>query len=229
MPSILILNTATERACALVWHGGEAIARHAPESRQSAQTILQLAMAALAESGLSRAEAVAVVAGPGSFTGTRIGVGVAQGLCAAWNVDAVPLSALALTAVAAKRQHRADVYLVGLQARAEELYFGSYQLAGDELVLRGAEQAGALEHLRMEPMDSGDLLAVGSGWPDSAAIERHFGISLACEPKPVAVADTDLLTLARACCRRGEFVPADLLRPNYVSETPQYREHSGSD
>ena len=79
MASILILNTAIERACALVWRDSGHAARHAPEARQSAQTILKLAREALDETGLKRADAVAVVAGPGSFTGTRIGVAAAQG------------------------------------------------------------------------------------------------------------------------------------------------------
>lgn len=228
MHSILILNTALERACALLWRDTGCVARHALEARQSAQTILQLAREALDEAGLKRVDAVAVVNGPGSFTGTRIGVAAAQGLCAAWNAPAVPVSTLALTAAAAQRQHDADVYLVGLKARADELYFGCYQPTGNSLELRGAEQAGALADLRLESIEAQDLLAVGDGWADAAAIEGHFGIRLKSGPVPAAVEDIDLESLALALWKRGKFVSADLLRPNYVNETPQYREQPPS-
>ncbi len=228
MPSILILNTALERACALVWRDSGHVARHAPEARQSAQTILRLARETLDEAELKRADAVAVVAGPGSFTGTRIGVAAAQGLCAAWNAPVAPLSTLALTAAAAQRRHDAEACLVGLRSRADELYFGCYLCAGNEPELHGAEQAGALADLRMESIEAQNLLAVGDGWPDAGLIENHFGIRLKSEPVTVAVEDIDLVSMARALWERGNFVDADLLRPNYVNEAPQYREQSGS-
>ena len=228
MPSILILNTAIERACALVSRDSAVIARYARETRQSAQTILQLAREALDEAELKRTDAIAVVAGPGSFTGTRIGVAATQGLCAAWNAPALPISTLALTAAAARRLRRADVYLAGLKARADELYFGCYQGIGDGLALRGMEQAGALADLRLEPVEARDWIAAGDAWPDASAIESHFGIRLQSEPITVAVEDADLVTLAQSFWNKGKFVDADLLRPNYVNETPQYREQSGS-
>lgn len=228
MASILILNTALERACALVSRDSGCVARHAREARQSAQTILQLAEDALDEAGLKRADAVAVVAGPGSFTGTRIGVAAAQGLCAAWNAPAVPVSTLALTAAAAQRRHDADACLVGLKSRAEELYFGCYQRTANAAELHGAEQSGVLADLRLEAVEAQDLLAVGDGWTDAGAIENHFGIRLKSEPVSVAVADIDLVAMALALWRRGKFVGADLLRPNYVNETPQYREQPAS-
>lgn len=228
MPSILILNTAMERACALVWRRGGAIARHAAETRQSAQAILQLSHEALAASALQRPDAVAVVTGPGSFTGTRIGVAAAQGLCAAWDVPALPMSTLALTAAAANRLQRADAFLVGLKARAEEIYFGCYLSADTGLVLLGDEQAGALERLQLASAEALEFLAAGDGWGEASAIESHFGIKLQGGPFAAAVEETDLVTLARAGWKREEFVTADLLRPNYVNETPQYREHSSS-
>ena len=226
MPSILILNTALERACAMVWRDTGTVVRHARETRQSAQTILQLAREALDESEVRRADAVAVVAGPGSFTGTRIGVAAAQGLCAAWDAPALPMSTLELSATAVCRQVEADTYLVGLKARADEIYFGCYQPAGNALELRGAEQAGALSQLRMESIGEGGSLAVGDGWPEAGEIESHFGIRLRSGPLAVAIEEIDLVTLARNLWERGEFTSADLLRPNYVNETPQYREQS---
>ncbi len=241
MPSILILNTALAPASAVFAENDQSglIVRRAGEERQSAQTILQLARQALDATGARRADAVAVVSGPGSFTGTRIGIAAAQGLCAAWEVPGLPISTLALTAAAAHRIRPADTWLAGVRARADELYFGCYRSAGDELTLVGGEQGGRLEELLIGPEasaagkdlaagDFGTVMAVGDGWPEAAAIENRFQLRLAGEPVMVEVEAVDLARLARLARRRGGFVAADLLRPNYVTGTPQYREPAAS-
>ncbi len=229
MTSILILNTAWESSRALVWREGALFSRHARVDKQSAQTILQLAMDALDEAGLNRADAVAVLAGPGGFTGTRIGVAAAQGLCAAWDAPGLPMSTLALNAAAAMRQHPAQAILVGLRAPAESLFFACYQDSADGLVLRGDEQAGALADLRLDAALARDWLAVGDGWPRAGAIEKHFGIRLRGGPVKLPVADVDLATLAHAMWRRKQFTSADCLRPNYVAAPPRFREQAASD
>ncbi len=241
MSSILMLNTALASACAVFAGTDESklIVRRAGDERQSAQTILQLARQALDEAGVKRADAVAVVSGPGSFTGTRIGIAAAQGLCAAWDVPALPISTLALTAAAAHRSQPADTWLAGIPARADELYFGCYRSAGKGLTLFGREQGGRLEELNigsessaagkdLAPQDFGRVMAAGDGWPEAAAIEARFKLRLTGEPIAVTVEAIDLARLARTARQRGEFVNADLLRPNYVTGMPQYREQATS-
>jgi len=194
---------------------------------------LQLARQTLDEAGLARADGVAVAAGPGSFTGVRIGVAVAQGLCAAWDVPAVPLSTLALSAAAAQRRRSVGVFLVGLKAWADQLYFGCYEAGNDSPIRHGAEQAGTLAQLRVAasaaslvaaPADQA-CFAVGDGWTDAAAIESHFGLRLAAEPFMAEVARADLLRLALAGWQRREWLSAEKLLPNYVGETPDYRQN----
>ena len=200
MPSILVLNTALGRACAVVLHDTGCFARHAPQARQSAQTILGLAREALDEAGLKNPDAVAVVAGPGSFTGTRIGVAAAQGLCAAWDVPGLPVSSLALIAAAALRQHSADTCLAAIRSRGDEMYFGCYRRASGGPVRHGSEQAGNLAQLSIKPLEWaappppqsefqafqpqepvrpamagwGKVVAAGESWPEAAAIKQQF-------------------------------------------------------
>ena len=224
MPPILILDTALGPARAVLLADGGWTARHAAASQRSAQGILKLAREVLDAAGARRAGVVAVVAGPGSFTGTRIGVAAAQGLSAAWDAPALPLSALALIATAAARLHSADTVLAAIRARGEAMYFGCYARAAEGMIPRGREQAGSLPQLRIgtPAPQLGSVVAAGDGWPAAAAIERHFGIVLRGGPVEASVEDRDLASLAGAAFKRGETLAADLLRPNYVGAAPQY-------
>jgi tRNA threonylcarbamoyladenosine biosynthesis protein TsaB len=72
--------------------------------------------------------AVVVVNGPGSFTGVRVGLSAAKGLCEAGGVRMVALSRLAL--VAAEVQGADGEVVALLDAGRGELYCGVYAAAG---------------------------------------------------------------------------------------------------
>ena len=70
--------------------------------------------------------AIAVVNGPGSFTGVRIGLSAAKGLCEALSVPLVAISRLAVLASQADAGPDATVFAV-LDAGRGEFYAGEYQ------------------------------------------------------------------------------------------------------
>ncbi len=67
---------------------------------------------------------VAVAAGPGSFTGLRIGFATAKGLSASRGANALPLPAVALPTLRAlaSRRHETDLVLPALDARKGRFY-----------------------------------------------------------------------------------------------------------
>ncbi len=79
----------------------------------------------------SQLSAVALSAGPGSYTGLRIGTSAAKGLCYALNIPLIAISTLELMTVAAmKVSGDADYYLPMLDARRMEVYCGIYNRQG---------------------------------------------------------------------------------------------------
>ncbi|MDL2208452.1 tRNA (adenosine(37)-N6)-threonylcarbamoyltransferase complex dimerization subunit type 1 TsaB [Parabacteroides sp. OttesenSCG-928-O15] len=76
-----------------------------------------------------RLEAVAVSSGPGSYTGLRIGVSLAKGLCFGYDVPLIAVPTLDILAYTAIHRHAADsgaLYCAMLDARRMEVYSALY-------------------------------------------------------------------------------------------------------
>lgn len=79
-------------------------------------------------------DALAVVTGPGSFTGVRLGVTVAQGLAAVRHIPLYEINALDITALSHTDEH----FVVGIDARNDNLYYGEYAKSFSNRVYSGA-------------------------------------------------------------------------------------------
>jgi tRNA threonylcarbamoyladenosine biosynthesis protein TsaB len=79
----------------------------------------------------------AVTAGPGSFTGLRVGLAAAKGWAEAYQKPVVGISALEAVA---RQSHSANSLLAPvLDARRGQIYFAFYERRGDRFALRGEE------------------------------------------------------------------------------------------
>jgi tRNA threonylcarbamoyladenosine biosynthesis protein TsaB len=120
---ILALETATPRASAALVVAGEVAAETVlPAGRQASETILPAVSALLAGCGARQTDvsAVAVSAGPGSFTGLRVGMAAAKGFCYGWGVPLVPVPTLAALAFRFPTEER--IVCPVLDARKKEVY-----------------------------------------------------------------------------------------------------------
>jgi tRNA threonylcarbamoyladenosine biosynthesis protein TsaB len=85
----------------------------------------------------------AVAAGPGSFTGLRVGLAAAKGWAEVFNKPIVGISAL--EAVAAQAHSIAGMLVPVLDARRGQIYFGFYERDGDVLAQQAEERVGTPE------------------------------------------------------------------------------------
>lgn len=83
---------------------------------------------------LSNLEAICISSGPGSFTGLRIGVAVAKGLCYGLNIPLIQLNSLEVllySFLASNPSSQADIFKPMIDARRMEVYCASYTKNGD--------------------------------------------------------------------------------------------------
>jgi len=84
-----------------------------------------------------KADAVAVSIGPGSYTGLRIGLSTAKGLCYGWNIPLIPIPTLDILCQVAILQHPdiQGTMLPMLDARRMEVYTTLHQQIISQVVL----------------------------------------------------------------------------------------------
>jgi tRNA threonylcarbamoyladenosine biosynthesis protein TsaB len=125
--TILHLETTTLLCGVALFRGDEVLASRSlqAEGYSHAENILPFIDEVLAESGLLRSDlsAVSISHGPGSYTGLRIGVATAKGICHALKIPLIAIDTLCVLALAGKSLHpEMDAYIPMIDARRMEVY-----------------------------------------------------------------------------------------------------------
>lgn len=187
---ILALDTSTEWCSVAIGDGTEWRVRESHAGSLHSECLLPMVRALLIDTGLALAglDGIAFGAGPGSFTGIRVGCGIAQGLAFGADLPVLPVSTLEALAHEARRVHGWRRVLPCLDARMREVYAAAYAARGEEW------------HTLMEPrVTSPDDVAVP---PDCVGV-RGAGNGFNAYPTlagrlELAEVDADLRPSARA-------------------------------
>src|SRR5688500_40303 len=99
MVSILGIETSASVCAAALWRDGAGIAaERAAMARGHAEALMPMIERVMQGTEYAALDAVAVTAGPGAFTGLRIGLAAARGLALAARIPAIGVSAFAAVA-----------------------------------------------------------------------------------------------------------------------------------
>jgi tRNA threonylcarbamoyladenosine biosynthesis protein TsaB len=157
---LLALDSSTEACSVAYYDNGSVHEIFDVIGRGHAEHLLQMIDRLLAECQvtLSAVDTLAFGAGPGSFTGLRIGAAMAQGLALAGDRPVVAVSSL--QALAAAQQ---GTVLALIDARMEQVYQALYRTSPGEIpVLLEGESVCAPGDLLLPSAQQ--LIIVGTGW-----------------------------------------------------------------
>ena len=160
-------------------------------------------------------DAVAVTAGPGSYTGIRVGLSAAKGLCFATHKPLITLNTLEILAVAGFRQFKEQVdddtlCLPMIDARRQEVFTAMFSQSLDVV-----SQPRALiindDFFNEYPKDKKIILS-GDGYFKILPIQQSFNMLTG----PQAYGAEDITLLAAKCFSLNKFEDVSSGKPFYI-------------
>jgi tRNA threonylcarbamoyladenosine biosynthesis protein TsaB len=126
---ILAIETSSEMCSVAASAGDHVVSRHVVAGQTHSQIILPLIDELMVELGISinDIELIGFGAGPGSFTGLRIGCGVAQGLGFSIGCRLIPVNSM----IAMAQMTGKTKVVVCIDARMKQVYNGAYVYEGN--------------------------------------------------------------------------------------------------
>ncbi len=224
MTTILAIDTSTPACSVAIRSGDEVLSRYQLASREHTKLLLPMVDDLLSEAALtlSQLDAIAFTAGPGSFTGIRIGFGVVQGLAFGAELPVLPISSLETLAQTAVRKLRLDDegaaninILPMLDARMDEVYWGQFQLFDGVSLHRTCDDS--LTAPEGISIIDGDLptVIVGDGWNYAERIPLQASMV----DKSLLPDAQDVLTLAVPLFMTGKALSVEQVSPVYLRDT----------
>ena len=149
---ILALESSAAACSVCLWEDGRLLAQSFQNSGLThSRTLMPLCGDLLKNCGhtLDEVDVVAVAAGPGSFTGLRIGVAAAKGLAWAGNKPCAGVSTLEAMAWPLAHLEGAGLCAV-MDARRQQVYNALFEVRGGALLRRCSDRAVSVEQLAAE-------------------------------------------------------------------------------
>lgn len=231
MSAILALDTSTDACSVALAVNDEVTEKVSLAPREHTKYILPMIEELLASAGftLGQLDAIAFGRGPGSFTGLRIGLSVAQGLAYGRDLPLIGISTLHAMANQAKRTKdlaENSLFFPVLDARMNEVYACAYQAKQGELKPLLDEQVLKPQHLvkliHESQMIQGSIIGVGSGWRYS----ELTSVNCAHQDINFYPSAYDVAELAMPAYDRGELIDSLQVEPRYLRNEISWKKRS---
>ena len=209
---ILALETSAKSvSCAVVEDGAPLASAYQCTGLTHSRTLLPMVDAMLKNADLTidDMDALAIAAGPGSFTGLRIGIAAVKGL--AWAADKPCLGISTLEAMAENIAHLNGLVVGAMDARRAQVYNAIFEAAAGELRRLTEDRAISIEELYA------DLAKIDKKIILCQRYLTEHGVK--CSLAPAALLYQNAVGVGLAAERayaRGETVSAQELLPVYL-------------
>ncbi len=187
MSTILAIETSTQKASVALVRDETLVLEKGSGVNAHSEVLLALVDECLKVGNitLKNLDTIAVGAGPGSFTGLRIGMATVKGLCFASGVSLTPVSSLAAVAFDCMGLCSENAIIASvLDARRKEIFLGLFAKDGaemrslnDEIVLAPATLAARLDEM-LSGEQLGKLVLCGDGASKYAEVLQGIGTHL---------------------------------------------------
>lgn len=235
---ILALDTSTENCSVALMINDQIFTRSEVAPRDHTKKILPMVDEVLKEAGISLhdLDALAFGRGPGSFTGVRIGIGIAQGLSFGAELPMIGISTLAAMAQACYRVNQSKQVATAIDARMSEIYWAQYirQDNGEWSTLFMKDTDGAQGECVIPPQELLDNVSASEGiWAQAGTGWAAYQETLSQLPLNMQSSDIlypeaqDIAVLAQLEWNKGNTVDAEQASPTYLRDKVTWKKLPG--
>lgn len=217
MSVLLSLETSTDVCSVAVHDDGKLLAIaevHMGQAHASKLPSLVKEVIAMSNVSMKALGAIAVSAGPGSYTGLRIGTSTAKGLCYALAIPLVSVGTLDVMASSMKGAALDDVlFCPMIDARRMEVYCALFNSRGarlSDVEARVIDEGSFLDRLNLERIVFG-----GNGSGKCSTVINHPNAFFLADVFPSA---RDLGTLANSKLKAGDVEDLMRFEPFYLKD-----------
>jgi len=218
MERIILIETSTALCSAAISEDGKITAYRessAPKAHASLTAVFIQEMLEEKGLGISDCDAVCVSMGPGSYTGLRVGVSTAKGLCFGSGKPLIAVGTLDTLVAQAASEAEGTSYrhiIPMIDARRMEVYSAVFSPDGRQIT----ETAPVIidENSFAQYLDEGDVLFIGDGAGKCADVITHPNAHfIQCNPKASSMAQP-----ASAAYKEKRFKDVAYFEPFYLKE-----------
>jgi len=226
----LAIDASTEACSVALQFKGKTITRYDLCPQSHSLQLLPMVDQVLSEAGckLKNLDGLIFGRGPGSFTGVRIGIGVAQGLAFSADLPVVGVSSLQAMAQIAYIEQKQTKVIAAIDARMSEVYTSYYELNVNNIMTEKMAEAVLSPSLLSAHYSAVAVQAygVGSGWDAYEEIlnplKTNKGSPLVLFPSAQA-----MLIIGQEGFKQGLAVSAEHAQPVYVRDTVSWKKLPG--
>jgi len=215
---ILLIETSTPICSVALANGAELLAireNHEGLSHATLTAIFVEEVMKEANVKLENLDAVAISKGPGSYTGLRIGVSIAKGLCYALNKPLIAVSSLqALAQTAAKHYDENQLFVPMIDARRMEVYSAVYNAKNE--CLRNVQADVVDENSYADFAKNQSLILLGDGAKKCEEIfKNNPQIRI---DETLKISAKNMISLAQTAFENKDFVDVAYFEPFYLKD-----------
>ena len=216
---ILALESSATACSVALTRDGELVAHAYQHSGLThSRTLLPMVNNVLTSCGesMEHVDVVAVAAGPGSFTGLRIGVATAKGLAWAGDKDCAPCSTLESMAWPLAHME-GKVIVCAMDARRSQVYNAIFLAKDGKLERLSEDRAISLADLAEELKNiENEKIVVGDGAKLCYNVVSEMGISLTLAPEHLRMqGGWGVARAAQELAQRGQLIKGEQLNAVY--------------
>ena len=224
MSNILVLDASSAWCSVALSVKGILYSVAEKQPRKHAQLIMPMIEDVCQRAGIKPIEldGIAFGKGPGSFTGLRIAISVAQGLSLATGARLFGISSLEALAWQGMKELSNNQVLAIMNAHMGEVFYGAYRKTEQDLLAVIEDNLAKPEHVDLSALDIAQWLGAGDGFQFSAELPEDIAnlISIDADIYPLA---ESMMDLALDAWKNDFFTAPELQQPVYLRDTVAWK------